>query len=74
VWRPGWAAAIVTVESLTSLVALILSMALRIMVPNDAIFEEIGTIVTVEEIANFVIVGTVASFAWIRGMKTLKTQ
>lgn len=73
-WRPGWATAIVTVESLISLVALILGMSVRIMVPNDAIFEEMVTIVTFEEIANFVIVGTVAYFAWIRGMRKLKNQ
>ena len=62
--RPGWATAVVTVESLISLVALILGMSVRIMVPNDAIFEESVNVVTIQEIVNFVIVGTVAYIAW----------
>ena len=61
-----------TIESLISLVALIFGMSVRIMVPNDAIFDESADIVTVQEIMNFVIVGTVAYFAWIRGMKAMK--
>ena len=73
-WRPGWATAIVTLESLISLVALIFGMAVRIMVPSDAIFAESPNIVTIQEIVNFVIVGTVAYFAWVRGMKALKIQ
>lgn len=72
--RPGWATAVVTVESLISLVALILGMSVRIMVPNDAIFEESVNIVTIQEIVNFVIVGTVAYIAWVRGLKALKIQ
>lgn len=72
--RPGWATAVVTCESLISLVALILGMGVRIMVPNDAIVEENIDIVTIQEIVNFVIVGTVAYFAWIQGLKTLKIR
>jgi len=70
-WRPAWATAVGTVESLITLVALILSMAVRVMVPNDAIFEEMGTIVTTEELVNFMISGFVAYFAWVRGLKAL---
>jgi hypothetical protein len=73
-WRPAWATAVGTVESLISLIALILGMGIRIMVPNDAIFEEKVDIVTMQEIVNFIIVGTVAYFAWIRGMKALKIR
>ena len=72
--RPGWATAVVTVESLISLVALILGMSVRIMVPNDAIFEESVNVVTIQEIVHFVIVGTVAYIAWVRGLKALKIQ
>ena len=72
VWRPGWAPLIGTFESLVTLVALILSMAVRVMVPNDAIFEENAAFVSVQEIINFVISGSVAYFAWIRGLKTLR--
>jgi hypothetical protein len=72
VWRPRWAPLIGTFESLATLVALILSMAVRVMVPNDAIFEESAAFVSVQEIINFVISGSVAYFAWVRGLKTLR--
>ena len=72
VWRPGWATLIGTIESLVMLVALILSMAVRVMVPNDAIFEENAAFVSAQEIINFIISGSVAYFTWIRGLKTLR--
>lgn len=72
VWRPAWAALIGTFESLVTLVALILSMAIRVMVPNDAIFEEHAAVVTVQEIVNFLISGSVAYFTWTRGLKNLR--
>jgi len=71
-WRPGWATLIGTVESLVTLIALILSMAVRVMVPNDAIFEENASIVTAQEIINFLISGSVAYLAWTRGLKSLR--
>jgi hypothetical protein len=70
-WRPGWATLIGTFESLVTLIALIFSMAVRVMVPNDAIFEENASIVTVQEIINFLISGSVAYLAWVRGLKSL---
>ena len=72
VWRPGWAALIGTFESLVTLIALILSMAVRVVVPNDAIFEENAAIVTVQEIINFLISGSVAYLAWVKGLKSLR--
>ncbi len=74
VWRPGWAVLIGTFESLVTLVALILSMALRVMVPNDAIFEENASFVNVQEIVNFVISGSVAYLAWLKGLQTLRNR
>jgi len=71
VWRPQWSAWIGTGESLVVLVALIMSMALRVMVPSDAIFDENARFVTFEEIINFLLAGFVAYFAWINGMKRL---
>ena len=73
-WRPGWATLIGTFESLVTLVALIFGMAVRVMVPNDAIFEENAQFVNVQEIINFVISGSVAYFAWIKGLKKLRSQ
>lgn len=74
VWRPAWAAAIGTVESLVTLVALILGMAVRVMVPNEAIFADMGAIVTTQELVNFMISGFAAYFAWIRGLKAMNLQ
>jgi len=73
-WRPGWATLIGTFESLATLVALILSMAVRVMIPNDAIVEENAPFVNVQEIINFLISGSVAYFAWIQGLKKLKNR
>lgn len=70
----GRATLIGTFESLVTLVALIFSMALRAMMPNDAIFEENAQFVNVQEIINFVISGSVAYFAWIKGLKKLRSQ
>ena len=72
IWRPAWTTLIGTFESLVTLVALILSMAIRVMVPNDAIFEESAAFVTVPEIMNFVISGSVAYLAWTKGLRQLR--
>ena len=74
VWRPAWSAVVGTAESLITLVALILGMGIRVLVPNDAIFEEMVPIVTSEEIINFLISGTAAYFAYVKGMKSLNFQ
>jgi hypothetical protein len=70
--RPSWTILISTFETMVTLVALILSMALRVMVPNDAIIEQNVGIVTPQEIVNFLIGGFAAYFAWLRGIKQLK--
>lgn len=71
-WRPAWTIAVGTFESLVTLLALIFGMAIRVLVPNEAIFEEMVPIVTSEELVNFVVSGFVAYFAWIRGLRALK--
>ena len=70
-WLPRWAVPIGSVESLITLVALILSMAVRVMVPSDAVFAGTAPFVTLEEILNFLISGSVAYFAWVRGLKMM---
>jgi hypothetical protein len=71
VWRPAWTTLIGTFESLVTMIALIFGMAMRVMVPNDSIFLENAAIVTTEQIVNFVIAGTMAYFAWVRGLRAL---
>ena len=71
IWRPAWTTLIGTFESLVTMVALIFGMALRFMVPNDAIVEENIAIVTSEQLVNFIIAGSIAYLSWVKGLKAL---
>ena len=71
-WRPSWTTLIGTFESLVTLIALIFSMAVRVMIPNDAIFEENAAFVSYQEIINFVISGSMAYFSWVKGLQRLR--
>jgi len=73
-WRPGWTTLIGTFESLVTLIALIFAMAVRVMVPTDAIFGENAEFVTIQEIINFVIAGSMAYLAWVKGLKQLRSS
>ncbi|MDJ0751323.1 MAG: hypothetical protein QNJ11_17695 [Woeseiaceae bacterium] len=73
-WRPAWTTLIGAFESLVTLIALILGMGLRVLVPNDAIFAENADIVTVQEIINFLISGSMAYLAWVKGIQELVKQ
>ena len=72
IWRPAWSTLVGTVESLVTLVALILGVGIRVMVPSDAIFGENVRILTYQEIINFVLSGYIAYFAWTHGLKRIK--
>ena len=69
-WRPTWSRLVGTVESLATLVALIINMALRSMVPTAAMLDA-GDFVTLQEVVNFLIAGAAAYVAWLRGMNAL---
>lgn len=70
-WRPAWATAISVVESLVTLVTLILGMALRSMGISYGMIEAGTAPVSPAEIFNFLLSGSVAYYAWNRGMKSL---
>lgn len=70
-WRPRWAEVLGVVESLVTLVALIVSMAVRVMVIPADVAEFGARVVTVQEIINFVISGGIAWLSWHRGMLAL---
>lgn len=72
-WRPAWATLIGSFESLVTLVALIFSMAVRVMIPNEALFSGAG-VVSVQEIINFLISGSIAYLAWVRGLRALQRR
>ncbi len=69
--RPAWATLVGTFESLVTLIALILGMGMRVMVPNDAIFGESAGIVTLQEMINFLISGSMAYLSYTKGMRRL---
>ncbi len=71
-WRPGWALLIGTIESLVAVVALSFAMALRVMIVTDEMIETGAGFVTTEEVFNYLIVGGIAYFSWIHGVKMLK--
>ncbi len=70
-WQPAWSTAIGVIESLATLVTLIFSVALRSMVPGPQIVENGGGLVGMPEIFNFLISGSIAWYAWQRGMTQL---
>ncbi len=70
-WRPGWTVIISAVESLVTLVALILNMGMRTMLVTDAMLEGGVGFVTMPEIFNFMISGSIAYLAFMRGMNEL---
>ena len=73
-WRPGWTVIVTAVESLVSLVALILHMGMRTMLVTDAMVEGGVGFVTVPEIFNFVIIGSFAYLAFTRSMNQLQGE
>lgn len=73
-WRPQWTVLVGSFESLVTLMALIFGISIRIMIPTDAIFGESANIVTIREIANFLIAGFFAYYAWMSGLKAIKSQ
>lgn len=71
IWKPALTVVIGAVESLLTLVALILVMGLRVMVPTDQMLETGAGIVTAPQILNFVLAGSMAYMAWTGGMQQL---
>ena len=62
------------VESLATLVALIINMALRSMIVTDAMLETGAGFVTMPEIVNFLIAGGAAYVSWVRGVNALTSR
>ena len=71
VWRPAWAEVLSVVESLVTLSALILTMAVRVMFVTVDMIESGAGFVTTEELVNFMVSGGVAWVSWQRGMLAL---
>jgi hypothetical protein len=74
IWRPQWTALIGAIESLATLIALIINMALRSMVITDAMLETGAGFVTMPEIFNFIIVGGAAYVSYMQGLRRLASR
>lgn len=74
-WRyPAWSQTIATAESLLTVSSLILSMGLRVYVPNEAMLEEGRVPVTPSEIWNFLLSGGAAYLALISRSRGAKSE
>ena len=71
IWKPALTVPIGALESLVTLVSLILVMAMRVVVPTDAMLETGAGIITAPEILNFIIAGGISYVAWNQGMQAM---
>jgi hypoxanthine-guanine phosphoribosyltransferase len=67
-WRPSWSSGIAAAESLLTLSALIISTAARVMIVSDEVIEEGRGFVTINELLNFAIAGTISYVSLMRGV------
>ncbi len=67
-WRPRWSSHIGAAESLLTLSLLIISMAMRVMIVTDEMIEEGRGFVTVNELLNFAISGSIVYVSLMRGV------
>lgn len=73
-WRPAWSGVIGIVESVVTLAALIINMALRsMMVTHDVLATDAGP-VTLAEIVNFLIAGGAAYVSYLQGLRRLASR
>lgn len=70
-WRPGWSTAVGVVESLATLVTLIFGVALRSMFLTEPLQETGPGFAGVTELVNFLLAGSIAWYAWQRGLAQL---
>lgn len=73
-WRPAWTTLIGVIESGTTLIALIVNMALRSMVVTDAMLETGAGVVTMPEVVNFIIAGGAAYVSYLQGINALANR
>ena len=73
-WRPALTEIVGAFESLLTLVALILNIAIRSMVITDEMIETGRGAVTTPEIINFILSGSIAYYAWSRGVKAMQNR
>lgn len=73
-WRPAWTVLISAFESLVTLSALIIGTGMRVLILTDRTLETGEGVVTLPEIYNFLIAGSIGYLAWFRGVRQLQRQ
>jgi hypothetical protein len=71
IWRPALTVIVAAFESLVTLSALIITFGMRAMFVSDSVLEGSADIIDAQEVFNFLISGTVAYIAWMRGVREL---
>ena len=74
IWRPAWTSVVGLVESVVTLAALIINMALRSMMVTHDVFATGAWPVTMGEIVNFMIAGGAAYVSYLQGIKSLTSR
>lgn len=67
-WRPAWTAIVTAFESLVTLASLIIATGTRAILVTDAMLEGTESFISMAEIVNFLLSGSVAWLAWTRGL------
>lgn len=70
-WRPAWTAIISAFESLVTLASLIVATGTRAILVSDEMLQGTEPYLTLQEIVNFLLSGSVAYLAWARGLARL---
>lgn len=73
-WRPAWTVIISAFESLMTLSALIISFGMRVILISDSVLQGYGSVVTLSEVINFLMSGSIAYIAWSHGMSELQKK
>ncbi|NIV17134.1 MAG: hypothetical protein GWN47_01725 [Woeseiaceae bacterium] len=74
IWRPAWTTVVGTVESLATLIALIINMGMRATLVSDTMLRTGTGFITIEEIFNFLIAGAAAYVSYMQGLRSLTNR
>ena len=74
VWRPAWTNIVGLVESVATLSALIINMALRSMMVTHDVFAAGAGPVSLAEVVNFMIAGGAAYVSYAQGLRGLANR
>lgn len=67
-WQPAWTALITAFESLVTLASLIIATGTRAILVTDGMLEGTEPYLSLQEIVNFLLSGSIAYLAWARGL------